>query len=263
VPFGYLDYRIVVLPLVKSMSPSPVSPPIEGGESSLAPGGRGLGRGGFYSIIREAEASKKGFIHLSKWLHKAQKIWEEKRGEKAEKMDIYQRLDRIRGITGQKTSAKYKIIYPRSATYLCSSVIENQNIVQLINGQEINLQEFIADFTCYYAETNNKKEAYYICSILNSLTVDNIIKPMQSRGLFGPRDITKKVWELPIPEFDPSNEDHKALAKLGEECTKKVSRLLSHGIPKKSIGNLRKMIKAELVEEIKEIDVIVRKILKI
>jgi hypothetical protein len=237
VPFGYLDYRIVVLPLMQEDDN--------------------------YSIIKESEASKRGFIHLSKWLHKAQKIWEDKRGEKAEKMDIYQRLDRIRGITGQKISVKYKLIYPRSATYLCCNVVEHKDITLLIDGQDINLQGFIADFTCYYSETNSKKEAYYLCSILNSSIIDELIKPMQSRGLFGARDITKKVWELPIPEFDSSNHDHLALAKLGEEGTKKISEFLSHGIPKKSIGNLRKMIKAELVEEIKEIDVIVRKILKI
>jgi len=236
VPFGHLDFRIVVLPLVQEDER--------------------------YSIIKEAQASKKGFIHLSKWLNKAQKEWGEKRGEKAEKMDVYQRLDRVSGITGQIFAAKYKIIYPRSATYLCSSVIENKNIVKLINGQKINLQAFIADFTCYYAETNNKKEANYICSILNSTPVDEIIKPMQSRGLFGPRDITKKVWELPIPKFDPFNESNKALAMLGEECTEKVSEFLSCGIPKKSIGNMRKMIKVQLAEEIKEIDGIVRKILK-
>jgi hypothetical protein len=50
------------------------------------------------------------------------------------------------------------------------------------------------------------------------------------------------------------------LARLGEECTKKVSKLLCQGIPKKSIGNLRKRIKVELV---KKIDGIVRKILKV
>src|SRR4030043_909347 len=80
VPFGYLDYRIVVLPLIQEN---------EG-----------------YTIIKESEAGKKGFINLSKWIHKAQKIWEEKRGEKAEKMDIYQRLDRIRGMTGQTPTSK-------------------------------------------------------------------------------------------------------------------------------------------------------------
>ncbi|MBI5182389.1 MAG: hypothetical protein HZA06_05720 [Nitrospirae bacterium] len=67
-----------------------------------------------------------------------------------------------------------------------------------------------------------------------------------------------------------SNDDHKTLAALGEECTKKVSNLLSKGTAAKtsaelvsaSIGNLRKMIKAELADEIMEIDGIVRGILK-
>lgn len=63
--------------------------------------------------------------------------------------------------------------------------------------------------------------------------------------------------------IDPSNEDHMALARLGEECTKKVSKLLSKGISTKSIGNLRKIIKAELEDEIKEIDRIVRGIMKL
>ncbi len=76
--------------------------------------------------------------------------------------------------------------------------------------------------------------------LLNSPVLDQLIKPMQSRGLFGLRDIHKKIWELPIPEFDPSNEKHLEPARLGEECTKKVSKLLSKGIPQKSIGNLRK-----------------------
>lgn len=57
---------------------------------------------------------------------------------------------------------------------------------------------------------------------------------------------------------------------IGEECSKKVSKLLSKGTATEtcaelisaSIGNLRKMIKAELVDEIKEIDGIVKRILK-
>jgi hypothetical protein len=107
--------------------------------------------------------------------------------------------------------------------------------------------------------------------LLNAPVIDELLKPMQARGLFGPRHIHKKVWELPIPEFEPSNEDHIKLASLGEECTKKVSKLLSKGTATKtstelisaSIGNLRKMIKAELEEEIKEIDGIVRRVLRI
>lgn len=236
VPFGHLNFRVVVLPLVQE----------DGG----------------YSIIKEEEASKKGFIHLSKWLHKAQKIWEEKRGEKAEKMDIYQRLDRVRGLTGQKPPTKYKVLYPTSATYLCGCVVEKKAITIEIEGQEFELQGFIAESTEYCFETNKKAEAYYLCSILNSPTVDALLKPMQARGLFGPRHIHKKVWELPIPEFDPSNEDHMMLARLGEECTNKISKLLLKGFTTKSIGNLRRTIRSELENEIKQIDGIVKRIVK-
>lgn len=235
VPFGHLDFRIIVLPLVREYDE--------------------------YSIIKEADASKKGFIHLSKWLHKAQKIWEEKRGEKAEKMDVVDWLDYRHKLTEQK-EAKFKVLYATSATYLCSCIVKKKTIELDIAGQTFELQDFMVDHKAFYFETDKKAEAYYLCSILNSPTVDELIKPMQSRGLFGPRDIHKKVWELSIPEFDQSNERHLELARLGEECTKKVSKLLSKGIPQKSIGNLRKLIKTELKEEIMEIDGIAKSILE-
>jgi methylase of polypeptide subunit release factors len=235
VPFGHLDFRIVVLPLIQEDDN--------------------------YSIIKESEASKRGFIHLSKWLHKVQKIWEEKRGEKAESMDAVDWLDYRHKLTEQKQT-KYKVLYPASATYLCGCVVEKKTITVDIKEQELKLQDFITDYTNYYFETNRKAEAFYLCSVLNSPMVDKLIKPMQARGLFGPRHIVKKVWELPIPEFDPSNENHLTLARLGEECTKKVLKLLPKGIPTKSIGNLRKIIKTELQDQIKEIDGIVKKILR-
>jgi len=244
VPFGHLDFRTAVLPLIHD------------GES--------------YSIIKEVEASKKGFFHLAKWLHKVQEIWEEKRSEKAERMDVVDWLDYRRKLSMQKQT-KYKVLYPTSATYLCGCVIERKAIKIEIDGQELDLQDYVTDVKTFYAETNKRAEAYYLCSVMNAPIIDELIKPMQSRGLFGPRDIHKKVWELPIPEFDPSNENHKELARLGEECVRKVSNLLSKGTSSKtcaelvsaSIGNLRKMIKIELKEEIEEIDGIVKRILKV
>ncbi|MEK6690078.1 MAG: N-6 DNA methylase [Nitrospirota bacterium] len=264
VPFGYLDFRVVVLPLVDLKC----HPELGSGSQEMLKRVQ-HDKSGEYLIIKESKASKKGFVHLSKWLHKAQKLWEEKRGEKAESMDAVDWLDYRHKLTEQR-QAKYKVLYPTSATYLCGCVVERKEIKIEIEDQEFELQEFVSDYTEYYYETNKKPEAYYLCSILNSPTIDERLKPMQARGLFGPRHIVKKVWELPIPEFDSSNKDHIELARLSEECTKKVSKLLSKGTPTKtcaelvsaSIGNLRKMIKAELQEEIKEIDGIVRGILK-
>ena len=36
------------------------------------------------------------------------------------------------------------------------------------------------------------------------------------KGQFGARDVHKHLWKLPIPEFDPGNEQHIATAKAGE-----------------------------------------------
>jgi len=113
----------------------------------------------------------------------------------------------------------------------------------------------------YYFDTDNKVEAYYLAAILNSPTIDELLKPMQSRGLWGPRDIHKKVLEIPIPQYNPSDENHTALTQLGEQCTQKVEQLLPQHAKSRSIGHTRRLIKAELKEELEEIDEITKRIL--
>jgi hypothetical protein len=52
------------------------------------------------------------------------------------------------------------------------------------------------------------------------------------------------------------------MGRLNEDCTKNVSKLLSKTIPSKSIGNLRRIIKAGLQNEINELDGIVKRVFK-
>jgi hypothetical protein len=47
----------------------------------------------------------------------------------------------------------------------------------------------VVESTLYHYETNNVDEAYYLVAILNSSVLDELIKPMQSKGEFGERDI--------------------------------------------------------------------------
>ena len=47
-----------------------------------------------------------------------------------------------------------------------------------------------------------------------------ILQPMQARGKDSPRHIHMTIWNLPIPEFDPTDSKHLALeelARLAEE----------------------------------------------
>ncbi|MGA9349886.1 MAG: N-6 DNA methylase [Anaerolineae bacterium] len=237
-PFGHLDYRLVVLPIE----------PCDTG----------------YALVTAEEAHKRGFVNLAKWLRKAQVEWEERRGAKAERMDVLQWLDYYGKLTSQNPQAKYRVLYPTSATYLCACVVENQPIEFDISGQKVQTSGLVAETVTYYFETDSGDETCYLVSVLNAPLIDRLLKPMQARGLWGPRHIHKKVLELPIPQFDPSEEAHLKLAELGRACTQKVADWLEAGGPGKvrSIGKRRSMVREMLAEELEEIDGLVRKMME-
>ena len=236
-PFGHLDYRLVVLP-------------IEPEKNS-------------YKLLDIAKANKSGLLHLSLWPEKAEKEWTKRRAEKAERMSIYDRLDRVHGLTHQNPQAQYRVLYPMSATYLCAAVEGCDKIVFKIRDQSILAAGFLTDYKLFVFETDNEQEAFYLASLLNAPIIDNLIKPMQSRGLWGPRDICKKVLELPIAQFEVKNSVHRRLAKLGKKCSAKVERWLARGGAGKitSIGRLRGMVRGMLKNELTGIDVLVKEIL--
>jgi hypothetical protein len=130
-----------------------------------------------------------------------------------------------------------------------------------VAGQTIEAEGFVADYKTFYYDTDDEEEAYYLVTVLNSPTVDELLKPMQSRGLWGPRDICKKVLEVPIPQYNSSDENHQTLSQLGEQCTQKVEHLLPQLAKSRSIGHTRRLVKAELKKELGQIDVLVKQIL--
>jgi hypothetical protein len=235
-PFGHFDFRPVVLPLVEDSNG--------------------------YQLLTVDQAQSRGFLRLAAWLDRAQKTWREKRGEKADRMDVWQRLDLQKGLTGQDPKAKYVVLYPKSATFLCAAVVPARTINKEIGSQEIVLQRFLADYVTFYFETADRAEAMYVCAVLNSPILDDLIKPMQARGLWGPRDITKKVWELPVPEFKRENKAHAQLAVLAEACSKQVKDLIPSLAESGSIGRVRSAVRQTLKDELAEINSLVKQILK-
>jgi hypothetical protein len=155
------------------------------------------------------------------------------------------------------------VIYNTSGTNLTAAVVQTKMIEFGIGGQIISAKGFIVDHKTYFYESNNKEEAFFLASVFNAPIIDKLLKPMQSRGLFGERDIHKKVLELSIPQFKADNSIHSRLAELGKECTVKVEKwLASGGAGKiKSIGKLRGMVRKLLSDELKEIDNLVKEIL--
>ena len=246
-PFCHLPPNIAVLPIVPE--------------------------GSRYRIIRKEEALKAGYTKLAKWLEEAEKMWSEIRGKKEEKMTIYERLDFQQGLSQQNPKAKYRVVYLRSGTNLAATVVNVEDVLkenQLING-------VIIESTLYHYDTDNAEEAYYIAAILNSSVLDDLIKPMQSKGEFGERDIHKKPLEFPIPRYDPSNEIHRRLAELGKKASEVAQRILPQllsvrGYDKRlkergvlmpqEVATLRRDIRERLKDVIKQIDDLVIELLK-
>jgi len=172
-------------------------------------------------------------------------------------------LDYRRKLTSQNPKSPFRVLYNTSGTFLTAAVIENKPIEFKVNGQLVVAGGFAGDTKTYYCELSDKQEAMFLSAVLNAPIVDKLMKPMQSRGLFGPRDIHKKVLELPIPQFDIENPAHLRLAQLGQACTTKVEQwLVSGGAGDiKSIGRLRGMVRKMLSAELAEIDELVKGIL--
>ena len=243
IPFGQLTYRPVVLPLEKA--------------------------GEHYRIIEAKEARERGFLHLASWIETVERERRLLRTTKADNDTALQRLDYQKDLTGQSAQAKYRVIYPMSATYMCAAVVQNDAIEISAGGQTITAAGFVADYKLFFYETNDRREAHYLAAILNSPVVDRLLEPMQTRGLFGPRDICKKVLELPIVAFKADDPAHQQLANLAERCAAQIAQWVqantelanSHNTPGR-IGKLRSMIRKILASELQEIDALVRPMLE-
>ena len=61
-------------------------------------------------------------------------------------------------------------------------------------------------------------EGLYLCAVLNSATMQAELRPLQSIGAFGPRDIHKYPWFAPVPQFDPSDSLHAELVGLAKDA---------------------------------------------
>jgi methylase of polypeptide subunit release factors len=226
-PFDYTDLSLVVLP----MEDKPT----------------GL------SMVNKEMALGKGHSGLHEWLNKVEALWIGGRKERSPE-DAYSRLDYQHLLTCQHPTGYHTVVYNRAGTNLASCVISPP-----LSKTGLPVQGFAADADTYYYQTKDDMEAHYLSAFLNAPYVDETIKPHQTRGQWGERDIHRRPFEVvPIPKFNHEDEKHQKLAELSKECHQKVTRLALTG---KSIGFLRNKVREHLSQELAEIDKLVRDIL--
>jgi methylase of polypeptide subunit release factors len=236
VPFGAIRFRPVVLPVIIEQ--------------------------GIYRLLSAGELRAGGFMHLAKWTETAEREWTARRGEKAKNMTMLQRLDYAGGIHQQAAKTQFWVAYAKSGTHVCACLVEKEAIVNL-DFRGMKYQSFVVDHTLYSLELSDADEGRFLVSVLNAPVVDQRIKAAQARGLWGARDVHKKVLDLPIPKFDPQSDRHGRLAEIGETCADRVKEWIDSGGPgaTRSIGVLRGRVREMLEEELAEIDAIVKPML--
>jgi hypothetical protein len=209
-------------------------------------------------IIKLQSASdllQEGYLNASKWFTNVENTWQIHRTEKNKNISSEDYLNWQNKLTDQKLDAKYIIIYNSSGKDANSVLIDRSNIVF----------NFLVDYKAHLMFTNSIMEGNYITAILNSSLPNKMMKDFQSKGLFGARDVSKKILDVYFPRFDEKNETHIKLAELSLLAHAKAKKYLEDNIPQQELsaihlGRLRVAIKKHLSEEMKEIDKLVKKV---
>ncbi len=85
-------------------------------------------------------------------------------------------------------------------------------------GALLRNDDAIVDHLLFWVACRSLEEANYLLAIINSSTLHGLVTPLMSKGQFGPRDLHKHLWKLPIPEFDVSNPLHIEISEAGQEA---------------------------------------------
>jgi len=110
--------------------------------------------------------------------------------------------------------------------------------------------------------TDRLEEAYFVTAILNSNAITTQLRDFQTRGLFGFRDIHKKILDVYFPRFNSEDGRHLQISEMSRNCHTKASQYIKDNLPTRGLtprflGALRVEIKKHLAEELKAIDNVV------
>lgn len=213
------------------------------------------------ALLTPDQIEQRGEPETAQWFRVAERWWEQQRTERNANTSMLDYLDWTSKLSSQNINIKFLVLYCATGTNACAAVLTRQSRSELY---------FIADHKTYIFSSNNHSEANYLCAYLNAQAVNKAIKPFQTQGQQGERDIHKRILDVPLPLFDADNPDHRELAELGALATQKSAafvgalKLGKDGgtLPPHQLGRLRGEIRDFLRAELEAIDKALRRIWK-
>nr|MDP2190231.1 N-6 DNA methylase [Rhodoferax sp.] len=209
-----------------------------------------------WRLLNSAELTARGDVEAAQWFGKCEKLWDERRSDSAKKQksSMTDWLDWQKKLTEQPVDADWTVLYTASGTDASAVAME-------VGGGSLRL---LADHKTYVTFVESEEEARYLECYLNCGYINRAIKQFQSRGLFGPRDVHKKILELPWPEFSRNRPSHRRLIELGRSASQAVQGILGTQqdleLDPRTLGRLRSSIRREIAGLMGQIDALVEAI---
>jgi len=151
-----------------------------------------------HQLIDESASDLDLYPGMADWWQNAQSQWEAHRS--SARLSLLERLDFRRGLSEQLPGAELRVVYGKAGMHVAAALVEDRNA--------------IIDHKLYWGAVKSRDEAMYLCAILNSPVLTELVRPLMSYGK-DERDVDKHLWKLPIPLYDSSNPVHNRLAELG------------------------------------------------
>ncbi|HPO13818.1 MAG TPA: N-6 DNA methylase [Candidatus Hydrogenedentes bacterium] len=199
-------------------------------------------------IINSEQALADGYVHAYDWFQNVQNIWLSKRKDKS--YTVFQWLNYDNKLTQQSLKSNFTILYNKSGTNISASLVSKK---EAENIGPFKIRGFVADMVTYWFKTDSEEEAHYLVGILNSEIVNDVIKPFQTQGLQGERDIHRRPFEAcNIPLFDQNNKKHLRIAELSRDCRKRLLPIVSR--MKAPVAKMRSEARNHVSGILKKID---------
>ena len=133
------------------------------------------------------------------------RFWEDNKAL-ANKLNFLEQLDYMSKLSSQLTrqanpdNGRVRVLYNQSGTPTATLLEDPAALV---------------DYTLYWITCQDIREANYLLAIINSDVLYKSVESLMPKGQFGARHLQKHLWKLPIPEFDPAQKLHAAIAEAG------------------------------------------------
>lgn len=207
---------------------------------------------GAYHTLTTGELRRKGYREFAKWMEQAEEIWKRKRGAKTSHT-LLEWLDYSSKLTAQSPAHRHLVLFNKSGTNVSATYVDRR----------LCRSPYLVDYTLYWCAVSEPLEANFLAAVLNAACLNKTIKPFQSTGLLGERDVTKKLLDTPIPVYDAHNPIHAKLSGLGSAAHGQAASLVhDQDFPSgSSLARQRAFVRNALTDRLAEIDELVKALL--